>query len=114
MRDETVEIPSRTGVVLRMHLEPGVDPRADEPAPHRPLMVRRVARTQIAEILCFVIGIAGRERSQADRRQKSRLHDVDDALPSRAIEHRIVERDRDDLIRTTLGAVAMLAVDDVE
>ena len=59
-----------------MHLEPGVDERADQPGPHRALVIGRVARAQVAVVVRLVVGIARRERAQADRRQQAFAHHV--------------------------------------
>ena len=58
--------------VVGMHLEPGVDEGADQPAPHRALVIGRVARAQVAVVARLVVGVAGRERAQADRREQLR------------------------------------------
>src|SRR3954470_11910497 len=41
------ELPS-VGIFARMHFEPRVDERPDEPGPDRTLVIRSIARTQIA------------------------------------------------------------------
>ena len=79
--------------------EPGVDERADQPGPHRPLVIGRVARPQIAEIARFVVRLAGRQRAQPDRGQEPLAHRVDHRAPALLVEHRMVERDREDLVR---------------
>src|SRR5258708_39074021 len=67
--DEAVEVAPRTDAVVWVELEPGVDPGPDEPCPDRALMVRRVARAQIAEVLLLVIRIARSQRTESVRRQ---------------------------------------------
>src|SRR6185437_7167604 len=53
--DAALEKAPRAGAVVGMHLEPGVDPRPDQPRPHGALMVRRVAGAQVAEVALFVL-----------------------------------------------------------
>src|SRR5579885_3320170 len=62
-RDAAVEIAARAGEIIGMELEPGVDPRTDQPRPDRALMVRRVARPEIAEVARLIVRLARRERS---------------------------------------------------
>src|SRR4029453_6455581 len=50
MRYEAVEKAPGPCVVFRVHLEPRVDEGADEPRPHRALMVGGVSRPEIAAI----------------------------------------------------------------
>ena len=57
--------------VVRMDAEPGVDERPDQPGPDRSLVIGGVAGPQVAEVLRLVIGMARRQRPQADRRQQS-------------------------------------------
>ena len=45
--------------VVRMHLEPCVDERADQPCPHRALVIGRVARAQVAEVRGLKSGWSG-------------------------------------------------------
>src|ERR1051325_6507899 len=48
------ELPRR-GVFSRMHFQPCVDERSDEPRPDRALVIRAVSRTEIAGVNRFVI-----------------------------------------------------------
>ena len=70
-RDAAVEKAPRAGAIVGMQLEPRVDPRTDQPPPDRSLVIRGVARAQIAEIALLVVGLARRERPKPDRRQQS-------------------------------------------
>ena len=84
---------------LRMQLQPRIDVRADQPGPHGSLVIGRVAGPQIAVVLVLVVGMPWRERPQAPRASAaSRDTTVEHALPTRAIENRIVERKRQQLI----------------
>src|SRR5690348_6073856 len=60
-RDASIQKPTCTSPVFWMHLDPRVDPRPDEPRPHRALMVRGIARAEITEVAFLVIRIARRE-----------------------------------------------------
>src|SRR5690349_347541 len=55
VRHESFERVARAVEVVRIHLQPRVDERTDEPCPHSALVVRGVARAQIAEVLRLVI-----------------------------------------------------------
>src|SRR5437763_7997138 len=101
MRDEPIEESPRPRFVLRMHFEPRVDPRPDEPRPYRALMVRRVARPEIAEVLLLIVRMIRRQRAQPDGREQLLLHHLQHALPARLVQDRIRERDRKELVRTT-------------
>jgi len=57
MRFEASQKFSRIGIVFRMHLEPRIDERPNQPRPHRALMIRSVARAEIAEIFRLVIRV---------------------------------------------------------
>ena len=81
--------------------------------PDRALVIRGVARAQIAVVVRLVVRMARRQRPQADRRQQPLAHDLHHRLPARAVEHRMVERDREQLVRPARRIVAVLAVDDV-
>ncbi len=80
-------------------------------------MVGRVAGPQIAEIPRFEFGVVRRQRSEADRRHETVLHDVHDRFPVLPSQHRVRQRDRKDLIGSTLpvdaARSAVLGVDDV-
>src|SRR5271167_3575450 len=60
MRLETVEEMPRCRAIVGVNLEPSIDERADQPGPHRPLVVCRIAGAQVAEIARLVIGLARR------------------------------------------------------
>ncbi len=53
---EPGEKAARADAVVGMHLEPGVHPRANEPPPHRALVVGCVARSQVAVVPGLVLG----------------------------------------------------------
>lgn len=53
------------------------------------------------------------ERSQADRRLQPLAHGIEHPRPALARQHRMVERDREDLVRAAGGIVPDLAVDDI-
>src|SRR6185369_13208965 len=90
-RDTAIEKAPRARGILRMHLEPRVDPGADEPRPDRALMVRRVARAQVAEVARLEVRIVRRERAETDGREQTLLHDVEHGLPTRAVQHWMVQ-----------------------
>ena len=79
-------------------VQPGVNERTDQPRPNRPLVVRRVAGSQVAVIFRFIIGMIGRQAAQADRRQQVFRNLVEHGLPARWIEHRVVKGDGKDLL----------------
>ena len=97
----------RARLVVRIHLQPRVDERADQPAPHRALVIGGVARAQIAVVLRLVVAMTGRQRAQSDGRQQAIADHVEDRPPALAVEHRVIERDREDLIRPAGRIVAL-------
>src|SRR5450631_4573232 len=56
---ETLEEPVGAGAIVGKGLEPSVDERADQPAPHRPLVICGVACAQISVIAGLVVGEPG-------------------------------------------------------
>src|SRR5437763_14821070 len=107
---KTLEKFSRGGVFARMDFEPRVDERPDEPGPHSSLVIRTVARTQIAGVNRFVIRMLRRERTQADRREQLFLGYIYDGSPPRLVENRMIERDRKQLVRPAGGIIFSAAV----
>ena len=71
MRLEAAEAAARTRRVSRIHLQPRIDERADEPAPHGALVIRRVARAQIAVVLRLVVTMTGRQRTKSNGREQA-------------------------------------------
>src|SRR5262249_55708794 len=65
VRFETVKKFARSFEVVRVYAEPRIDERPDEPRPHSALMVRSIARSQIAIVLRFVVGFPRRKASQS-------------------------------------------------
>src|SRR6185369_13672000 len=96
---ETPQELSRNGPIFRMNLDRRVNDRTDQPAPNRSLMVSSIASTKVAIISRFVIGMSRRQRTQTDWRQKSLGHDLEDGRPARPIEHRVIQRDGENLVR---------------
>src|SRR4051812_45556142 len=86
-------------VLAGMDLEPGIDERPDQPRPDRSLVVGAIARPQVAGIKRFVIRMFRRERTKTDRRDQLLFRDIDHRFPARRFEHRMVERDREQLVR---------------
>ncbi len=60
---KTLEEFARGRSIVRMHFQPGIDERADQPRPNRSLMVSAVARTEVAAVNRFVFRIVRRERA---------------------------------------------------
>src|SRR5271154_681964 len=113
MRLETVEEMPRCRAIVGVNLEPSIDKRADQPGPHRALVVCRIAGAQVAEIARLVIGLDRRKGAQPDRRQQLLSYRGDDPLPTLLVEDRVFERDREDLVRSERVVVAILAIDNV-
>ena len=93
---------------------PRVDEWSDQPRPDRPLVIREISRTQIAEILWLIVRVTRRERTQAVWREQLIVRHVDDGLPTLLIENGMRQRDREQLIRPNRVVVTVLAVHDVE
>src|SRR5205085_949088 len=90
----------RARPIIRMHLEPRVDERADEPCPHGPLMIGSVTRTQVAEIALFVILMSGRQRAESHRREQPVPYRVQHGRPPLLVEYWIGQGDGQHLIGT--------------
>src|ERR687897_2749782 len=99
--------------ILWVHPQPRVDHGANQPAPHGALVVRGVSRAQVAVIGGLVVGMAWRQRTQANRRQQPIPDDIHDGRPAGLFEHRMLERYRQQLIRPAGRVVSGLAVHDV-
>src|SRR5271154_7589655 len=110
---ETVEEMPRRRAIIGVALQPGIDKRADQPSPYGALVVGSIPGAQVAEIARFVVGLARRKGAQPDRRQQLLSYRGDDSLPTLLVEDRVFERDREDLVRSERGVVAILAIDDV-
>src|SRR2546423_11571673 len=88
------------GTIMRMDFEPRVNKRTDEPGPDRALMIRAVAGAQIAGVNRLVIGTIRGKRAQTDRRHQFLLYDLQNRFPMFCIEHRMIERDGEQLVGT--------------
>src|SRR6185312_12240739 len=106
--------PASVVLLLRIDLQPGINERPDEPCPHSPLMVSRIARPKVAIIPGLVFRIVRRERAQTDWREEFLLHDIEHRLPAFTRQRWMRQRDRKDLIRTAFGVVAIGTVDHVK
>src|SRR5713226_7358363 len=110
---KTLEKFSRGRAIVRMHLQPRVDKRTDQPGPDRALMIRAIARPQITAVNWFVIGIVGRERTESNWSHQSLLRNLDDRLPTLRIQNRMIERNGEELIRPA-GRIAIGAAVNVD
>src|SRR5437660_278825 len=71
------------------------------------------AGLQVAVIPRLVIRVPGAERPQADRREQLCPNHFQDRLPPIAVENRMVERNREDLVGPTRRVVPVRAIDHV-
>src|SRR5262245_2423876 len=81
MSVERVQERSRLVVSARMHTQPRVDERTDEPGPDRSLVIRGVSRAQIAEVLRLEVGMMLVEGAKAVGRQQPVGDNVEDGRP---------------------------------
>src|SRR6476661_7308354 len=88
VRTKTTDGVASASGVFGKHLEPRIDERPDEPGPDRALVVRRIARPQVAVVARLEVGIAWRERTKADGCEQSIAHDTDDRFPPIRLQHR--------------------------
>ena len=96
--------------VFGMNANPGIDKRADEPAPHGPLMVSGIAGTQIAPVFCLVIGMPRRQGPQTYGGQQPIGDHLQYRRPTVFCEHGIGERKREELVGPASRVVAALAL----
>ena len=94
-----------------MHFQPRVDERPDQPCPDRALMISAIARTKVSAVDRLIIGMFRRKRTKPDRREQFALGDVDHRFPTRFIQHRVIERDREELVRPAGRIIRAAAVD---
>jgi hypothetical protein len=64
---------------LATDAQPRFDERPHQPRPYRPLVVRAISLVHAAQVVRRVCALAGRERSQSNRRKQERLNSIDDA-----------------------------------
>ena len=88
--DEAVEEAARARAVVGVHLEPRVDERADQPRPDRALVIRGVARAQVA-VVASACSRGGRARASAGRPASAASLRTTSSTggPARCVEHRM-------------------------
>ena len=86
----------------------------DEPPPDGALMIRGIARAQVAEVARLVIGMARRQRAQADGREQFGADFSTTAGPARFVEHGMAQRNGEQLVGPARGIIPVFAVHDVE
>src|SRR5687768_5031235 len=91
-----------------------LDEGADEPAPRGPLVIGAVALDGIAFVAAVMIGLAGSETAQAERREQLARDDIEHAALAHGVERTVVQRHREDLVGTDPRVVAVRSVDHVE
>jgi hypothetical protein len=91
LRDKTREQVARSSPVLRVHPQPCIDKRSDEPGPYCPLMVCRITRAQVAIVLGLVIRMAWGKRAQPNRGKEALAYHGDDPLPACLVEDRMAQ-----------------------
>ncbi len=110
---QSLEETARAGPVMRIHLEPGVNKWADQPSPHGPLMIGRVASAEVAIVGRFIVRMSRGQRAQSDRGEQALLDDFQDWLPARLLKNRVAQCDGQELIRTAGRIIALLTVHDI-
>ena len=94
MRGKSFEEFLRARRIFGMHLQPRIDERADQPGPHRALMISGVARTQVAIVLRLIIRLCPATGCAAQRVSAVGAGDLHHGFPVRRIEHRMLQRNR--------------------
>src|SRR5690349_5820638 len=89
---------ARSGTIVRIDFEPGINKGTNQPRPHRALMVCAIAGAQIASVNRFVIRTIRRKRAQADWCDQFLFYDLHYGFPMCCIEDRMIERDGEQLI----------------
>src|SRR5439155_24459469 len=87
VRTEAIQKFSGASVIFRVHFQPGIDERTDQPGPYSALMISGVPRAQVTEILCFVIWMVAAQRTQANGREQFLAHYFEDRVPILLVEH---------------------------
>src|SRR5262249_13422910 len=96
-----------------MDLEPGVEERTDEPGPHGSLVVGGIARTQIAIVLRFVVGMTRRQGTQTHRREQTLPDYLQYRLPTVLFQDSMGQGDSEYLVGAASPVVTLLAVHDI-
>src|SRR2546423_1794931 len=110
LRESREEL-SRRRVFPRMHFQPGVDEWADQPRPDCALMISAIAGAQVAGVNWFVIGMVRRKRTKPNWGDEFFLGDIHDRFPARLVKNWMVERDREQLVRSAGRVVRVAAID---
>src|SRR5688572_5312011 len=103
MVEEPGEVFPRRFRLARIRLNPGVNEWSNQPPPDRSLVVRAVARTQVAVVARLVIRMLRIERPQPDWRQQPAFHRIEYCAPTGLVEHRVLQREGKNLIRPARG-----------
>src|SRR5206468_1209662 len=105
------ETPGRLGV--SMHAEMGEGERAEEPAPHGPLVVRAIALDRPAAVVPLVSRVTGSQASATERREQMAGAGVDDLSLTLLRERAPGKGDGEDLVGPERLLVAVGRVDHV-
>ena len=61
MRQKAAQEIARPHALVRIYLQPRIDEGSDQPSPHRTLVIRGVARTQVTVVARLVVRVSRRE-----------------------------------------------------
>ena len=113
MRFKAIEKSPCCRAIIGIDPEPGIDERADQPSPHSALVIGCIASAQIAEVARLVLGLAWRQRAKPDRSDQLSVHRGNNPLPIFPVEDPVIERNREDLVRSEGVVVPILAINDI-
>src|SRR5215831_11421628 len=99
------------------YAHPCFNKRADQPRPHRTLVINRISRARVALIMRRISGFARSERAQTDRRKQKHLNGINN-MPRFFLrqQHERQSANSEDLVRAKSEidyARLMVAVDHV-
>ena len=101
------------GCPIAVHPEVGLRVGAQQPGPDRALVIAAVAAHRIAAVVAAIGRIVGTERPRARPASGARVRPHRQRWRPRALEQRIRQRDREDLVRSQPQLVAVRTIDNV-
>ncbi len=115
MRRKCVHEFPRFRFFLRMQFQIRIDKRSNQPSPHRALVIGRITRAQVAEIFWLIVFVLATQRTEAARRDQFFFDHFQHRRPFILVQNRMLECDREYLVRPNRWIVAtLLCVDNVE
>src|SRR5437868_3984358 len=103
--------PLASGIGLRPAVDSYIRPdkRAQQPGPDCALMIGGVAAPLVSAIVRTIVGMAGTKGAQPEWSEQLALHHLENGAGALGSEHRMVQAERENLVRTN-GSVGHAVV----